>query len=64
MGFRWVCGDRSTPGMGFRWRVWWSVEDLGVAGVVVGEFCGFTVSFDGFFCGFTVSFDGFLVGLW
>ena len=37
MGFRWVCGDRSTPGIGFRWRVLWSVEDVDMAGVVVGE---------------------------
>ena len=32
MGFRWVCGDRSASGMGFKWTVWWSVEDVGVAG--------------------------------
>ena len=35
MGFRWVCGDRSTLSIGGWWRVWWSVEDVGVAGVVV-----------------------------
>jgi hypothetical protein len=33
MGFRWVCGDRSTSGIGFRWRVLWSVEDVGMTGV-------------------------------
>ncbi len=42
MGFRWVCGDQSTSGMGFKWTVWWSVEDVGVAGVVC-QFGGLVV---------------------
>ena len=43
MGLLWIFGGFTvdfcgfTVGMGFRWRVWWSVEDVGMAGLVVGE---------------------------